>query len=101
MTAGTGRVQRWGDPIEEVRVGDVVRIPAGEKHWHGASPTASMTHMGSTEHRDGSIVQWMEKVSDEQYKGALAQQPSSASTAQVAGRPSGPLQQRIAPASRH
>ena len=53
VTAGTGRVQRWGDPIEEIRQGDVVRIPAGEKHWHGASPQASMTHIAITEHRDG------------------------------------------------
>ena len=69
VTAGTGRVQRWGDPIEEIRAGDVVRIPAGQKHWHGASPQASMTHIAITEHRDGTRVQWMEKVSDEQYNG--------------------------------
>ena len=69
VTAGTGRVQRWGDPIEEIRAGDVVRIPAGQKHWHGASPQASMTHIAITEHRDGTAVQWMEKVSDEQYNG--------------------------------
>ena len=66
ITAGTGRVQRWGDPIEEVRAGDVVRIPADQKHWHGASPQASMTHIAISEHREGSTVQWMEKVSDEQ-----------------------------------
>ena len=70
VTAGTGRVQRWGDPIEEIRPGDVVRIPAGQKHWHGASPQASMTHIAITEHRDGTRVQWMEKVSDEQYNAA-------------------------------
>ena len=69
VTAGTGRVQRWGGPVEEVRAGDVVRIPAGQKHWHGASPRASMTHLAISEHRDGSTVQWMEKVSDEQYNG--------------------------------
>ena len=69
VTAGTGRVQRWGDPAEEIRSGDVVRIPAGEKHWHGASPHTSMTHIAITEHRDGTRVQWMEKVSDEQYNG--------------------------------
>ena len=69
ITAGTGRVQRWDDPIEEVRAGDVVRIPAGQKHWHGASPHASMTHLAISEHRDGSAVQWMEQVSDEQYNG--------------------------------
>ena len=70
VTAGIGRVQRWRDPIEEIRSGDVVRIPAGEKHWHGASPQASMTHIAITEHRDGTAVQWMEKVSDEQYNGS-------------------------------
>ena len=70
VTAGTGRVQRWGDPIEEMRQGDVVRIPSGEKHWHGAAPKASMTHIAITEHRDGTRVQWMEKVTDEQYNAA-------------------------------
>ena len=80
VTAGTGRVQLWGQPIEEIRAGDVVRIPAGVKHWHGASPRASMTHLGITEQRDGTAVQWMEKVSDEQYNGALSspqQQPQA------------------------
>ena len=113
ITAGTGRVQRWGDPIEEVRAGDVVRIPAGQKHWHGASPHASMTHLAISEHRDGSAVQWMEQVSDEQYNGvpsasggrASTPQPQSPSAPQPqppnsqpgTGRPSGPLQQKLAP----
>ncbi len=115
ITAGIGRVQRWGDPIEEVRAGDVVRIPAGQKHWHGGSPQASMTHIAITEHRDGSAVQWMEQVSDEQYDGVPSASGSRASTPQPqspssprpqpqplnpqpdAGRPSGPLQQKIAP----
>ena len=113
ITAGTGRVQRWGDPIEEVRAGDVVRIPAGQKHWHGASPNASMTHLAISEHRDGSTVQWMEPVSDEQYNGVVstpgggtsAPQPQSPSAPQPqpltpqpgTGRPSGPLQQKLAP----
>ena len=70
VTAGIGRVQRWGDPIEEIRAGDVVQIPAGQKHWHGASPRASMTHIAITEHLDGSRVQWMEQVSDAQYDAA-------------------------------
>jgi 4-carboxymuconolactone decarboxylase len=61
VTAGTGGVQRWGDPIEEIHTGDIVRIPAGQKHWHGASPHASMTHVAITEHRDGMAVEWMEK----------------------------------------
>jgi len=67
ITAGVGRVQRWGDAVEEVRAGDVVRIPAGEKHWHGASPGTAMTHVTISEPRDGASAQWMEKVSDEQY----------------------------------
>ena len=82
ITAGTGRVQRWGDPIEEVRAGDVVRIPAGQKHWHGASPHASMTHLAISEHRDGSVVQWMEQVSDEQYNGVPSASGGRASTPQ-------------------
>ena len=97
VTAGTGRVQRWGDPIEEMRAGDVVRIPAGQKHWHGASPQASMTHIAITEHRDGTAVQWMEKVSDEQYNGpppsaaGQGQAPATAQT-QVQSQPSSPPQ---------
>ena len=98
VTAGTGRVQRWGEPIEEVRQGDVVRIPAGEKHWHGAAPKASMTHIAITEHRDGTRVQWMEKVSDEQYNSvppSPQSQPSNPQQGTVGA--SGALQQKIAP----
>jgi 4-carboxymuconolactone decarboxylase len=96
VTAGVGRVQRWGDPIEEIQTGDVVRIPAGQKHWHGASPQASMTHIAISEHRDGTTVQWMEKVTDEQYNGAITQTPAQGGP-QGTSRPSGELQQRIAP----
>jgi quercetin dioxygenase-like cupin family protein len=67
VTAGTGRVQRWGGPIEEIRSEDVVWIPPGQKHWHGASPTTGMTHIAIQEHVGGKNVDWMEKVSDEQY----------------------------------
>ena len=67
VTSGVGRVQRWGGPIEEIRAGDVVWFPAGEKHWHGAAPDQSMTHTAIQEVRDGKAVDWMEKVSDEQY----------------------------------
>jgi 4-carboxymuconolactone decarboxylase len=67
MTAGTGRVQRWGGPIEEIRPGDVVRIPPGLKHWHGASPTTGMTHIAIQEEVGGKNVEWLEQVSDEQY----------------------------------
>ena len=68
VTAGCGRVQRWGGPIEEIRAGDVVWIPAGEKHWHGAAPTTAMTHIAIQEQLDGKAADWMEKVSDEQYQ---------------------------------
>jgi len=67
VTAGTGRVQRWGDPVEEIRPGDVVWIPPGQKHWHGAAPTTAMTHIAITELADGKAVDWMEKVDDTQY----------------------------------
>ncbi len=67
VTAGCGQVQRWGGPIEEIRPGDVVWIPAGEKHWHGAAPTTAMTHIAIQEQLDGRAATWMEKVSDEQY----------------------------------
>ncbi|MFS8111894.1 cupin domain-containing protein [Rhizobium jaguaris] len=68
VTAGLGRVQREGGPIEEIRPGDVVRFAPGEKHWHGASPTTAMTHIAIQEHLDGKVVDWMEHVSDEQYQ---------------------------------
>ncbi len=67
VTAGIGRVQRWGGPIEEIRQGDVVWIPPGLKHWHGASPTTGITHIGIQEHLDGKVVDWLEKVSDTEY----------------------------------
>ncbi|MGZ3509807.1 MAG: (R)-mandelonitrile lyase [Vulcanimicrobiaceae bacterium] len=69
VTAGCGRVQRWGGPIEEIHPGDVVLIAPGEKHWHGATPTTAMTHIAIQEKLDGNVVDWMEKVSDEQYRG--------------------------------
>jgi 4-carboxymuconolactone decarboxylase len=62
VTAGTGRVQSWGGPIQEIRPGDVVRIPPGVKHWHGAAENASMTHIAIQEHMDGKTVDWLEKV---------------------------------------
>ena len=65
MTAGCGRVQRWGGLIEEIHPGDVVSIMPGEKHWHGAAPTTAMTHIAIAERLDGKSVDWMEKVSDE------------------------------------
>lgn len=68
VIAGAGRAQRWGGLIEEIRPGDVVWIPPGEKHWHGASPMTAMTHIAIQEQVDGKAVEWMEKVSDEQYQ---------------------------------
>ena len=69
VTAGSGRVQRWGGPIEEIRPGDVVWFAPGEKHWHGASPTTAMTHIAVQEQLDGKPVDWLEHVTDEQYGG--------------------------------
>ena len=69
VTAGCGRAQRWGGQIEEIRPGDVVWIPPGEKHWHGAAPATAMTHIAIQEQLDGKAVDWLEQVSDEQYSG--------------------------------
>ena len=68
VIAGCGRAQRWGGTIEEIRPGDVVWFPPGEKHWHGAAPTTAMTHIAVQEQLDGKAVEWMEKVSDLQYQ---------------------------------
>jgi len=67
VTAGCGRAQREGGPIEEIRPGDVVSIAPHEKHWHGAAPTTAVTHIAIQEALDGKAVDWMEKVSDEEY----------------------------------
>ena len=67
VTAGCGRAQRSGGPIEEIRPGDVIWFPPGEKHWHGAGLTTAMTHIAIVEQLDGKSADWMEKVSDEQY----------------------------------
>jgi quercetin dioxygenase-like cupin family protein len=68
VTDGTGWIQQWGGPIEEIRKGDVIWIPAGVKHWHGATPTTAMTHIAIQEQLNGKAVEWMEKVTDEQYR---------------------------------
>ena len=68
ITSGSGLIQSWGGPIEEIHPGDVVWVPAGEKHWHGAKETTALTHIAIEEELDKKIVNWMEKVSDEQYK---------------------------------
>ena len=68
VTAGRGWVQQWGGQIEEIEQGDVIWIPAGQKHWHGATASTSMTHIAIQESLNGKTVEWMEKVSDEQYR---------------------------------
>lgn len=68
VTAGCGWVQREGGPTEEIRPGDVVWFPPGERHWHGATPTTAMSHIAIQEKLNGSPVDWMEQVSDEQYR---------------------------------
>ncbi len=68
VTAGLGWVQREGGPIEEVRLGDIVWFPPNLKHWHGATPTTAMTHIAIQESLDGKAVEWLEHVSDEQYR---------------------------------
>ena len=68
ITAGCGWVQREGGPVEEVHPGDVAWFPPGEKHWHGATPTTAMTHIAIQEGLDGKVVDWLEHVSDEQYR---------------------------------
>jgi 4-carboxymuconolactone decarboxylase len=86
VTAGVGRVQRWGGPVEEIRAGDVVRIAPGVKHWHGAATGSAMTHIAVTESLDGKTVDWKEPVGDAQYGDAkpagtqAAAQPTRAQT---------------------
>jgi len=88
VTSGVGRVQGWGGPVEEIRTGDIVWTPAGQKHWHGASPTTGMTHMAIGERLDGESVEWLEKVTDEQYgaparpRSAAAESPGAAADGQ-------------------
>jgi quercetin dioxygenase-like cupin family protein len=71
VTAGCGRVQRAGGPVEEIRPGDVVWFAPGEKHWHGAAPTTAMAHIAISEPLDGKAVEWLEKVSDTEYTEGL------------------------------
>jgi quercetin dioxygenase-like cupin family protein len=66
--SGVGLVQREGGPIEEIRPGDVVWFAPAEKHWHGASPTEAMSHIATQEELNGKVVDWLEKVTDEQYQ---------------------------------
>jgi quercetin dioxygenase-like cupin family protein len=71
ITAGAGRVQCWGGPVEEVRQGDVVWFPPNEKHWHGAAPTTAMSHIAISEAVAGKTADWYELVSDDQYHGRV------------------------------
>jgi 4-carboxymuconolactone decarboxylase len=85
VTSGIGRVQQWGGAVEEIRAGDVVWTPPGVKHWHGAAPDTAMTHIAIQEHDGGKAVEWLEKVTDDEYR--TAPQPIAAATSDVA--PSG------------
>ncbi len=99
VTAGVGRVQRWGGPVEEIRPGDVVRIPPNTRHWHGAAADSAMTHMAIQEARDGKTVDWLEQVSDEQYSaGTAAPRPAAQGAAQpsVAQRRFGDVAPKLA-----
>jgi quercetin dioxygenase-like cupin family protein len=69
VLSGVGRAQTWGGPIREIRPGDTIWIPPGEKHWHGAAPTTGMVHLAVQEALDGKAVEWLEHVTDEQYQG--------------------------------
>jgi quercetin dioxygenase-like cupin family protein len=68
VMSGRGFVQSWGGPVREIRAGDVIWTPPGEKHWHGAAPDSSMTHIAIQEALDGKNVDWMEKVTDDEYR---------------------------------
>src|SRR5207249_8539422 len=74
VTAGCDLAQHWGGPIEEIRLGDVIWFPPGEKHWHDATPTTAMTHIAIVEKLNGKTADWMEKVTDEQYQAPKANQ---------------------------
>ena len=69
VTSGSGRIQTWGGEIREIKAGDVIWIPPGEKHWHGGGPNTTMVHISIQEAQDGKIADWMEHVTDEQYAG--------------------------------
>ena len=89
VTAGTGRVQQWGQPVDEIRIGDVVRIPPNTKHWHGAAPATSMAHISVIEQpATGDAVVWMEKLTPEQYNAPLRDaRPAAATPAATTSEP--------------
>jgi 4-carboxymuconolactone decarboxylase len=84
VAEGVGRAQVWGGPVEEIRPGDVVRIPPGAKHWHGAAPTTAMTHTAIVEYSGGRSVEWLEQVSDAQYSARPGAQGAAAAPARGA-----------------
>jgi 4-carboxymuconolactone decarboxylase len=84
VISGVGRVQRWGDPVDEIRPGDLVWIPAGQKHWHGASPTTAMSHIAIGESLDGKSVDWREQVTDEQHAAPVRPRPAAAAAPDAA-----------------
>jgi 4-carboxymuconolactone decarboxylase len=86
VAAGVGRVQQWGGPVAEIRPGDVVWIPAGVKHWHGAAPTSGMTHISIVEQLDGKTADWMEQVSDAEYRAPVPGQGPAAAAQPTAGQ---------------
>lgn len=96
VTTGEGRVQAWGEPVHIVRPGDVVWIPGGEKHWHGAAPKASMAHIAIAEQKDGSAVTWLEKVDDTQYNEPLPQAPHTAAKAKPSAKAIGDFDPKLA-----
>lgn len=79
VTSGRGYVQSWGGPVRIIEPGDVVWCPPNEKHWHGAAPHTAMTHIAIQEALNGKVVEWMEKVTEEQYAAGAAAESSSAS----------------------
>lgn len=82
VTEGSGLIQFWGGPIQRIERGDVVTIPSGQKHWHGASATATMTHLAIQEQLEGQSVEWLEKVTDTQYRNVQAPKPSATTAVQ-------------------
>ena len=96
VTSGVGRVQRWGDPVEEIHPGDIVWIPPGQKHWHGASPAGGMSHIAIGEQLDGKSVDWMEKVTDAQYGAPVRGSAAAAATTASAAPGQPTAAQRIA-----
>ncbi|VVO39519.1 cupin domain-containing carboxymuconolactone decarboxylase family protein [Pseudomonas fluorescens] len=95
VTSGLGLVQEWGKPMQEIRPGDVIVCPPGVKHWHGAAPTSAMTHLAVTGAVDGKSVQWLEKVTDEQYSARVSVAPKDGATAQPVSETLSAKQQAI------